>query len=157
MKYLFFSFMNIRIANINDLRLVRKIEKASFNKFAYSTNELKNMLSQKNSMTLIYENQIPLGYISFIKVDDIFGEIESIAIIPSAKRTGIGTILLKEYEKIMMKEGVKRSVLEVRIHNRKAIKFYEKHNYKIIDNLKNFYSMSYRGSRDAYLMEKFLF
>ncbi|MEM0160153.1 MAG: GNAT family N-acetyltransferase [Thermoplasmata archaeon] len=149
--------MNIRIANINDLRLVRKIEKASFNKFAYSTNELKNMLSQKNSMTLIYENQIPLGYISFIKVDDIFGEIESIAIIPSAKRTGIGTILLKEYEKIMMKEGVKRSVLEVRIHNRKAIKFYEKHNYKIIDNLKNFYSMSYRGSRDAYLMEKFLF
>ncbi|MEM4070570.1 MAG: GNAT family N-acetyltransferase [Thermoplasmata archaeon] len=149
--------MNIRIANINDLRLVRKIEKASFNKFAYSTHELKNMLSQKNSMTLIYENQIPLGYISFIKVDDIFGEIESIAIIPSAKRTGIGTILLKEYEKIMMKEGVKRSVLEVRIHNRKAIKFYEKHNYKIIDNLKNFYSMSYRGSRDAYLMEKFLF
>jgi ribosomal-protein-alanine N-acetyltransferase len=149
--------MTIRIANINDLKLIRKIEKASFNKFAYSTYELKNMLSQKNSMTLIYENQIPLGYISFIKVDDIFGEIESIAIIPSAKRTGIGTILLKEYEKTMIKEGVKRSVLEVRIHNRKAIRFYEKHNYKIIDTLKNFYSMSYRGSRDAYVMERFLF
>ncbi|MGC8496655.1 MAG: GNAT family N-acetyltransferase [Thermoplasmata archaeon] len=149
--------MDIRIANINDLKLIRKIENASFNKFAYSTYELKNMLSQKDSMTLIYEKQIPLGYISFIKVDGIFGEIESIAIIPSAKRTGIGTTLLKEYEKIMIKEGVKRSVLEVRVHNRKAIKFYEKHNYKIIGTLQNFYSISYRRSRDAYLMEKFLF
>ncbi len=157
MKYLFFSFMYIRIANINDIKLIRKIEKASFNKFAYSTYELKNMLSQKDSTTLIYEDKIPLGYISFIKVDDIFGEIESIAIIPSAKRTGIGSTLLKEYEKIMISAGVKRSVLEVRVHNRKAIKFYEKHNYKIIDTLKNFYSMSYRGSRDAYLMERLLF
>lgn len=149
--------MNIRTANINDLKIIRKIENASFNKFAYSIYELKTMLSQNDSVTLIYEDQIPLGYISFIKVDENLWEIESIAIIPKAKRAGIGTALLKEYERVVISKGVKRSILEVRIHNRKAIKFYEKHNYKIIITLKNFYSMSYRGSKDAYIMEKIFF
>ena len=146
--------MNIRTANINDLRILREIETASFNKFAYSTYELKTMISQSDSLTLIYDDKIPLGYISFRRVDEKLWEIESIAIMPKAKRAGIGTALLKEYERLAINKGAKRSILEVRVHNRKAIKFYEKHNYKIISTLPNFYSMSYHRSKDAYVMEK---
>lgn len=148
--------MNIRVADIADLKSIWRIEKASFNKFAYSEEELKNMLLQDNSTTLIYENPSPVGYLSFIRIDFSLGEIESIAVIPKAKRLGIGSILLKEYERMITEEGICKSILEVRVYNRKAIRFYEKHNYEIKNTLKNFYSMSYRGSRDAYLMEKTL-
>ncbi len=146
----------IRYGNLNDYESIKYIEKKSFGKFSYSDYEIKEML--KNTKLLVYEiENKPVGYLSFFF--EYFNSekschIESIAVLPKYRKMGIGGKLLKEYEKLCSENFAKYSILEVRVRNYNAIKFYKKNEYKILNLIKNYYSIPYRNSRDAYLMIK---
>jgi len=148
-----FYFMSIMIreGSIDDFRIIKKIERSSFNKFAYSDDEIEYML--KTSRTLIFEEKEPKAYLSFYVEQDEC-HLESIAVVPKYKRSGLGTILMSKMEDICKMEGKKRIVLEVRERNRRAINFYKKLGFKEFRLLENYYILSYRGSRNAIFMVK---
>ena len=64
---------------------------------------------------------------------------------------GIGSMLLKEL--LLKFPEVRRIYLEVKVENKKAIKFYKKHGFKIKEKIKDFYT----DGSSAYLMEKILY
>jgi ribosomal protein S18 acetylase RimI-like enzyme len=52
--------------------------------------------------------------------------------------------------KILENENIKQINLEVRIDNKKAIQFYNKHGFEIINNIKQFY----QNGENAFIMKR---
>ncbi len=73
-----------------------------------------------------------------------------LAVDKNFRRHGIGSALLKE---LLLRFPVRRVYLEVRTDNVEAIKFYEKHGFRIKEKIANFYT----DGSPAFLMEKVLF
>lgn len=140
----------IRQGGMQDFSLIRRIERRVFGRFAYMDNEILEMIEK--SIILLYDEK---GYISFFYQDDSC-HIESIAVLPGEKGKGIGTTLMRSMEEMCRKYGKRSVVLEVREKNQRAIKFYENLGYRKMGIIENYYMMSYRGSRNAYIMEKIL-
>ncbi len=145
----------IRFGGINDFQIIKRIEKRTFYKLAYNDDEIMFMLTRENSYSFIYENHEPYGYVTFFIEDDT-AHIESIAVLPSKKGKGIGKALMRAVEEFSLNKGLKKIVLEVRKKNRRAIEFYKGLGFKIKDLINDYYTIPYRGSRDAYFMEKIL-
>ena len=70
---------------------------------------------------------IGVGRAHFISVDE--AQIRSISVEPNWEGKGIGTIILKELEKIVTSKGAKRIIIHARNN---AIKFYKKNGYHSI-------------------------
>lgn len=68
------------------------------------------------------------------------------------QNSGVGTLLLKNFEQICREEGIRAIRLEVRISNINAIKFYEKNGFVIINMINSYYS----NGENAYIMWKML-
>ncbi len=145
----------IRTGDINDFSIIKNIEKRVFYELAYSDDEIIFMLTRENSYSFIFEDPEPSGYVTFFIEDDA-AHIESIAVLPSKKGKGIGKALMKAVEEFSIKKKLKRIVLEVRVRNRRAIEFYKSLGFEIKYRIENYYTIPYRGSRDAYFMEKLL-
>lgn len=145
------SSLMIRQGSIDDFKIIRRIERSSFSRFAYSDDEIDYMLRTAN--TLVFENGEPEGYLAYYMNEDEC-HIESIAVMPRYKRKGIGTLLMQEMENICKRNGKRRIVLEVRERNRRAINFYKKLGFVEHSILENYYMLSYRGSRNALFMVK---
>ncbi|PMP74193.1 MAG: hypothetical protein C0180_04780 [Aciduliprofundum sp.] len=140
----------IREGTIKDFDIIKRIEKRLFGRFSYMDEEIREMLN--SSITLIFDDK---GYISFFFEDDSC-HVESIGVLPGEKGKGIGRALMESMEKICRESGKKKVVLEVREKNFRAIAFYEKLGYRRVRLIENYYIIKYRGSRNAYLMEKYL-
>ncbi len=138
----------IRQGTIKDFEIIKKIEKRVFRKFAYMDAEIKEMV--ENSIILLYDEY---AYIAFFFEGNAC-HVESIAVLPEKKGKGIGKILMKEMESICKTRGAVRVVLEVREKNYSAIKFYESLGYRKSRIIENYYIIPYRGSRNAFFMEK---
>lgn len=91
-----------------------------------------------------YEDKL----IGFIHVRILYGTLEIINIVvnPLYRRRGIATLLLEYVKNI---EGIKEMLLEVNINNDIAIKTYQKFNFKVISERKNYY-----GSDTALIMKR---
>ena len=99
----------------------------------------------------IYKIDQEIYYIYILNYDQVIGfatykdrdlsfDLFKIGVDPIFQNQGIGSMIIKE-----MKE--KKITIEVRDNNIKAIKFYEKHGFKKITILKNYY-----GSNDGIKM-----
>ncbi len=93
-----------------------------------------------------------IGFLIGIKIEEKKSKIIMISVLELQQRKKIGTALLKEFEKTAIKDKVKEIELEVRTQNKKAIKFYQKHGYKIIEKINDYY----QNSENAYIMKKLL-
>jgi len=76
------------------------------------------------------------------------GEIISIAVLPSWRRRGIGSKLLKSLFRVLINYDINKVYLHVRVSNKDAVKFYVKNGFKIISYVPNYYS----NGEGAYLM-----
>ncbi|MBF0409308.1 MAG: ribosomal protein S18-alanine N-acetyltransferase [Candidatus Riflebacteria bacterium] len=79
--------------------------------------------------------------------------IVKLAVDSSQQRKGLGTMLMKAMEEFWRNNFGKELVLEVRSKNLKAIKFYLKYGFKIIERIPQFYS----DNNDDALRMLFLF
>jgi len=97
-------------------------------KSSFNIDDLKN----SNSFFLIARNKsnIALGCGSVRQIEEKVGEIKRMY----SKVPGVGTEILKELEKRAIKLGYEILKLETRKVNIKAVEFYLKHDYEIIDN-----------------------
>lgn len=91
-----------------------------------------------------------VGYIGvFATIDDY--NIIGIAVKEEFQRKNIGTLLLQKVIETAKENNVKSLSLEVDATNNKAIKFYEKHNFKVTNIRKNYYK-----NNDALIMWLYL-
>ena len=90
-----------------------------------------------------------IGFIIGVKVNMKTAKILMLAILKPYRKQKIGTALLNQFLKEISIEGIKQIELEVRTDNNKAIKFYQKHEFKIIKKITKFY----QNDEDAYTMK----
>lgn len=142
--------MIIRPMKLSDMPKVLDIENVSFlapwteSQFLYELQE-----NPFSSVFVAEEQGHILGFIDFWITFDS-GCINQIAVIPALRQKGIASILLEDALKRLSEQGVKTVTLEVRTHNQKAIKLYEKFGF-IVKLVKKAY---YDNGDDALYMEK---
>ena len=91
---------------------------------------------------------IPIGVGRAHFISEFEAQIRSISVEPEWEGRGIGTIVLKELEKIVIKKGAKRIIIHAR---NSAIEFYKKNGYKEVEP-----SYTLFGEIEHTLMEKFI-
>ena len=91
-----------------------------------------------------------IGFIVGVPLNNKTVKILMLSILESQRRQNIGSELLKQFIVEAVLNNIKKIDLEVRTDNNKAIKFYQKHGFKIIDKINNFY----QNQEDAYTMRK---
>ena len=89
-----------------------------------------------------------VGFIVGAKINPEKNKILMLSVSPMNQKQKIGTRLLQEYLKKLQKYETINVELEVITDNKKAIKFYEKNGFEIIDEIKEFY----QNGEDAYTM-----
>jgi ribosomal protein S18 acetylase RimI-like enzyme len=87
---------------------------------------------------------IGVGRAHFLSEDE--AQIRSISVEPEWEGKGIGTIVLKELEKIVTSKGAKRIIIHAR---NSAVEFYKKYGYKEVET-----SYALFGEIEHTLMEK---
>lgn len=93
-----------------------------------------------------------VGFILAVRISPSIARILMISVLPDYQQSQIGTQLIHHLIKILTGKQVTQIVLEVRVDNEKAISFYKKHHFDIIDRLEKFY----QNEEDAFMMKRVL-
>jgi len=143
--------MEIQTASIRDLRALRRLENACFEKDAWPLLDLIAVLTWPEVIRLKADEDGKL--IGFVAGDPRPSQsvawIATIGVDPAYQRRGIGRALLLACEKQITMPRVK---LTVRLSNRGAVSLYEKDGYRTIDIWKGYYD----DGEDGLVMEKIL-
>jgi ribosomal-protein-alanine N-acetyltransferase len=147
------------VAVIRDFRRAEflelwRIDQACFEPhFAYSQKELAWYMSRPGAFTLVAENDgATAGFVTAAPLKQGSGHIITIDVVEDARRSGVGSELLRAAEERLRTGGCERVQLEVSVSNTAAIRFYQRHGYGILRTLPRYYN----GELDALLMEKLL-
>ncbi|MFW5946418.1 MAG: GNAT family N-acetyltransferase [Candidatus Natronoplasma sp.] len=102
---------------------------------------------------LVYEiNGDVTGFICGVILDSKSVRVLMLAVHPIYRNRGIGSKLLERFTEIALSIGANKIVLEVRTGSRKAIKFYQKRGFQIVNLLEDFYT----DGEDGYQMVRYL-
>ncbi len=137
----------LRRYNKDDIEAIIKLEESLLNT-SLGYNILQDRLDDDNFLIYVYEDMGICGYISSY-FDGQTLEILNFCIKENYQRKGIGSILLQEIINKTKEKGLQNVILEVRSSNEKAINFYNKNGFKIINVRRAYYK-----NEDAYVMEK---
>ena len=117
---------------------------------AYSKRTLRWFLRQPGAVTLVATKHGEL--IGFIvgECEPPRAHIITLDVLEAHRRHGVGSLLLRETERQLLEQGVRRVGLETATDNPLAIAFWKKHGYRTVGLLKNYY----RAGLDAHAMHK---
>jgi ribosomal-protein-alanine N-acetyltransferase len=91
-----------------------------------------------------------IGTIITVLIDTDVARILVLAVEPDYRRQGIGEKLLNSFIQKATLRGVRKLTLEVRMSNKEAISFYNKHRFKMVSTI----PVYYRDGEGAYVMER---
>jgi len=80
-----------------------------------------------------------VGYLSCIALED-YGYIANVAVHRDFRSHGIGQAILNELDLRLRQRSIDSMLLDVRVSNKQAIKFYEKYGFQVLTRRKGFYS-----------------
>ena len=142
----------IRAALLTDLASLIGVELACFGNDAWNASLLEGELcGGTRSVLLSADGAFVVGYGSIMVVDAV-ADLQRIAILPAARRRGLGHELLQELLTRASGLGATRILLEVAASNAQAICFYESFGFQMISRRRRYYS----GNTDALVMERAL-
>lgn len=93
-----------------------------------------------------------IGFLIGVKIDSEKAKILMLSVSQLYRKQNIGSSLLNQFLKEIKKANINQISLEVRTDNEKAIKFYQKHGFRITEKLTEFY----QNGEEAYTMKKYL-
>lgn len=135
--------VTVQDASAKDLERLYGIERECFVEEAFTKEQIAQLLTDYNSIGLMaLEGREIVGFIVGMICPDrkaSSGHVVTIDVSLSHRRKGIGTMLLKEMERIFTQKGVHVSFLEVREDNVAALCLYLKLGYKKVGRLENYY------------------
>ena len=91
-----------------------------------------------------------VGFAIGVKIYKDTTRILMLAVSEIKRTQGLGSVLLNNLIDEMRQQKIKYIDLEVRVDNDKAVKFYKKHGFIIMDTILNFY----QNGKDAYIMRR---
>jgi ribosomal-protein-alanine N-acetyltransferase len=143
--------MEIQTASLLDLSALRRLERACFEKDAWSLLDLIAVLTWTEVIRL---KAVDGGeMIGFVAGDPRPSQgvvwVATIGVDPRHQRRGIGTALLRACEE---RVELPRMKLTVRLSNQAAVTLYEKEGYHTVDVWKDYYN----DGEDGLVMEKIL-
>jgi ribosomal-protein-alanine N-acetyltransferase len=117
---------------------------------SYSRQELRAYARQRGAFTLVVE--AAGGEIAGFLVahGGPMGHIITIDVIPKARRSGVGSLLLEKAEERLRGGGSGGVGLETAVDNLAAITFYKRHGYSVVRTWPRYYS----NGVDALVMQK---
>ena len=134
--------LKVRRATPADLARVAAIEQASFAD-PWTQDALETAMGLAHIRFLVAEegggtaSQL-VGYVVALVMGDE-GEIADIAVAPSARRAGVGRVLLSRVEDEMARCGVRALYLEVRESNRAALGLYAARGFEAVGRRRGYY------------------
>ncbi|MBN1786298.1 MAG: ribosomal protein S18-alanine N-acetyltransferase [Candidatus Methanofastidiosa archaeon] len=141
--------MQVRNIRAEDIYEVLKIEYECF-KFPYPPNMINFLYANYIETFLVAETDTILGYVIGITYNDE-GHIISLAVREEYRGLGVGRALMEEVMGIFKDKQYVSSVrLEVRKSNDRAITFYKRLGFDIVELLDEYYD----DKEDAYVMTK---
>jgi ribosomal protein S18 acetylase RimI-like enzyme len=118
---------------------------------AYTERELSIFIHRRGSFTVVAEDvQASIAGFVIGHIHRSYGWIITIDIRKSARRGGLGTLLMTEAENRLRAADVSAVVLEVAVDNLPAITFYKRLGYHILRTIPRYYL----DSLDAFQMAK---
>jgi ribosomal-protein-alanine N-acetyltransferase len=118
---------------------------------AYSKAELKSFVRHRGSFTLVAADDKDGKAVGFIVVyGGPTGHVITIDVDPAARRTGVGSLMLRAAEERLRGAGSRAVGLETAVDNLAALSFYKRHGYSVIRTWPRYYS----NGVDALVMKK---
>jgi ribosomal-protein-alanine N-acetyltransferase len=128
---------------------------------AYSRRELLTYMGRRSAFTLVAQRTEPGGRIlhnsdhigGFITADvgrTRYGHIITIDVAQAARRSGVGSLLLRNAEERLLKAGCKEVRLETAVDNVGALAFYKRHGYFLTNTVSQYYA----NGLDAFVLKK---
>jgi [ribosomal protein S18]-alanine N-acetyltransferase len=130
----------IRDFRPSDFETLWRIDQECFSPgIAYSRAELKTYIRHRGAITLIAADGDRVG--GFIVAHGgATAHVITIDVVASARRTGVGSMLLKAVEDRMRLAGSHAVGLETAVDNVSALAFYKRHGYHVIRTWPRYYS-----------------
>lgn len=117
---------------------------------AYSRQELKVYMRRRGAFTLVApDDQGTIGGF-LVAHSGPTGHIITIDVVPAARRSGVGSLLLSAAEDRLRAAGSTAVGLETAVDNLSALSFYKRHSYSVIRTWPRYYS----NGVDALVMKK---
>ena len=135
-----------------DFETLWRIDQECFEEgISYSRAELMHYLRRREAITLVAERDGAVaGFLVVTRERDQVGHIITIDTIASARRSGLGTLLMNEAERRLAAAGCTVVALEVAVNNAAAIGFYKRLGYSVLKTLRRYY----KDELDALLLTK---
>ena len=150
--------MSFRIRQFRkaDFDTLWNIDQACFDpQLAYSQPELAFYMRRPGAFTLVGEsaaNSASLRVLGFVVAEHRrqTGHIITIDVVAEARRSGLGSALLRAAEDRLVQAGAAAVTLETPVNNEAAIRFYKRHGYFVERTVAGYYS----NHLDALVMTK---
>lgn len=117
---------------------------------AYSRRELRNYMRFPGAACIVAEIAARIAGFCLAAWQDEIGYVVTMDVLPSYRRIGMASALLRDVEQKFLKAGVQAIWLETATENEPAIAFWQKHGFRKVRVRKRYYP----GGRDAYSMTK---
>jgi len=118
---------------------------------AYSRQELKSYIRHRSTFTLVAthaETGEAQGFI--VAHRSVTGHVITIDVAPTARRSGVGSLLLRAAEARLREAGCTAVGLETAVDNLSALSFYKRHGYDVVRTWPRYYS----NGVDALVLKK---
>lgn len=140
----------IRAAALSDAAALTKVESVCFDKDAWGPALVEGELTaDTRSVLLVADDSDVVGYGSIQVIDDV-ADLQRIAVVPGARREGLGRELLEELLVKAAALGATRILLEVSVTNDAAIGLYGSFGFVEIARRRHYYA----DGTDALVMER---
>ncbi len=141
----------LRPYEAHDFAALHRLDQACFPAgIAYSKTALRYFLNHPGAECLVAEQEGKIAGFILAEQSDRLAHIITLDVAESARRSGVGSTLLRRVEANLAARGVRAILLETATTNDAAIAFWQKHGYRTEAVLKNYYS----GKLDAFEMRK---
>lgn len=132
----------IRDFKREDFETLWRIDQSCFSpEIAYSRQELTAYIRRRGAFTLLAESSDDASIVGFIVAHDgSTGHIITIDVVAAARRSGVGSLLLRSAEDRLREAGSRAVGLETAVDNISALSFYKRHGYSVIRTWPRYYS-----------------
>lgn len=107
---------------------------------AYSRQELQSYIRHRGSFTLVAidDRGTAVGFI--VAHGGLTGHIITIDVAAAARRSGVGSLMLRDAEDRLQAQGSRTVALETAVDNVSALSFYKRHGYDVVKTWPRYYS-----------------
>jgi len=131
----------VRVATLRDLKALTALENKAFKTDRFSDDQIEYLIARAHSTVLIMELDGLVAGSAYLlwRKKLTLGRLYNIAINPKFQGQGLGAVLLEECEIEAARRQCNVLSLEVRLDNRQGIAFYEKHGFRIVETMADYY------------------